>query len=207
MALATLVYYRSATIALGLLSTPAQTARFAAASTVAFGLLSFSNAVTTGLLPRLAGARTGDQAAVTRRALVWMTGGAAVLAALVAALARPLLVVLFGARYAPAAGLLGLLALATVLIAPAGVLGTALVAAHRLWPVALQVALSLAVNLVTLAVFVPRLGADGAAAATLACEAVGLILLAWLSVRCLPELVGRAPAGMARVLQVEGVHQ
>lgn len=194
MALATLVYYRSGTIALSVFSTPAETARFAAASTLAWGLLCVGNAVTTGLLPRLAHAGdAAERAAVTRRALVWMTALAILLAALVALLARPLLVLVFGARYGDAADLLALLAAATALIAPAGILGTALVAVGRLRPLGIQVGASLAVNLLALVVLVPRFGAVGAVVATLACETVAAMILARAALRALPELTARRP--------------
>jgi O-antigen/teichoic acid export membrane protein len=200
MALATLAYYRSGTIALSLLSNATQTARFATASTVAWGLLCISNAVTTGLLPRLAAARDdADRAAVTRRALLWLTGLAVLLAVAVAALARPLLTIAFGARYGAAAGPLAILALATALIAPTGVLGTALVAVGRLRPLGVQVAISLAINLAALALLVPRLGATGAALATVACELAGFALVARAALRALPGLVG-APAAPGQAL-------
>jgi lipopolysaccharide exporter len=201
MALATLAYYRSGTIALSLLSTPRQTAAFAAASTLAWGLLSVANAVTTGLLPRLAAAHdVAERVAVTRRALAWLSALGAVLGGLVAILAHPLLVLVFGRRYGGAAGPLALLAAATVLIAPTGVLGTALVAAGRVRPLAVQVAASLAVNLVVLVALVPRLGAWGAATATLVCEAVALALVFRAAMRELPGLFG---SGGPTVLPVE----
>jgi len=194
MVLATLAYYRSGTIALSMVSTSAQTAAFAAASTIAWGLLCVANAVTTGLLPRLAAARDeADRAAVTRRALVWMTVLASVVGGLVALLARPLLVLVFGARYGSAAAPLAMLALATVLIAPAGVLGTALIAAGHLRPIGVQVGASLAVNLLALAILVPKLGARGAAVATLTCEGAALLLLARAASRSIPGLAIRGP--------------
>jgi O-antigen/teichoic acid export membrane protein len=190
MALATLAYYRSGTIALSLFSDSTQTARFATASTIAWGLLCISNAVTTGLLPRLAAAAgDAERAAATRRALLWLTALAVLLAVGVAVLARPLLEIAFGARYGAAAGPLAILALATALIAPTGVLGTALIAVGRLRPLAVQVAASLAVNLAALVVLVPRLGAPGAALATVVCELVGLVLVGRAALRALPELV------------------
>jgi O-antigen/teichoic acid export membrane protein len=192
MVLATLVYYRSGTIALSVFSTSAQTARFAAASTVAWGLLCVGNAVTTGLLPRLADAGgDAERTALTRRALVWLSALALALGGLTALFARPLLTVAFGARYGAAAGTLTLLAAATVLIAPAGVLGTALVAVGRLRALGVQVGASLVVNVLALAVFAPRFGADGAAAATLACESVGLVLVVRAAARAFPGLAAR----------------
>jgi O-antigen/teichoic acid export membrane protein len=190
MALATLAYYRSGTIVLSLFSTSRQTAAFAAASTIGFGLLSVGNAVTTGLLPRLAAASDDvDRAAVTRRALVWMTAMCAVLAVIVAVLAHPLVVLTFGPRYRAAAMPLAILALSTILIAAAGVLGTALIAAGRVRPVAKQVGASLLVNLVVLALLAPKLGAEGAAWATLACEVVALAMLARAAHRHLPGVL------------------
>jgi O-antigen/teichoic acid export membrane protein len=190
MALATLAYYRSGTIALSLLSTAGQTARFAAASTVAWGLLCVANAVTTGLLPSIAAADTpAAGATITRRWLIRTTSLAGILAALVALGARPVLVLIFGTRYGSAAGVLAILAGATVLIAPAGVLGTALIAAGRLRPLGVQVAASLAVNVAVLVLFVPALGAWGAAAATVACETVALAILVRSAIRSVPALV------------------
>jgi O-antigen/teichoic acid export membrane protein len=202
MALATLAYYRSGTIALSAFSSSTQTARFAVASTVAWGMLCLANAVTTGLLPRLADASdAADRAAVTRRALVWITALGVVLGVGVALFARPLLVLVFGTRYGDAAAPLTVLAVATVLIAPAGVLGTALVAVGNLRPVAIQVGASLVVNVVVLVLLVPSQGALGAAAATLACETVALVLLACTAARSLPGLAAlprlRAPVTSA----------
>jgi O-antigen/teichoic acid export membrane protein len=180
MALATLIYYRSGTIALSLSSRPAETSVFAAAGTVAWGLLCVGNAVTTGLLPRLAAASgPADRAAVSRRATAAITLIAVVLGAGVALLAGPVLTVLFGARFDTATGreTLAIMAAATILIAPAGVLGTALTASGRIRALAVQVAVSLAVNLASLALLAPRLGARGAALATLACETAGLAIL------------------------------
>jgi O-antigen/teichoic acid export membrane protein len=192
MALATLVYYRAGPIALSAFSNAFQTALFGAASTVAFGLLCISNAVTTGMLPRLAAAGTEERVAITRRALLWVSGLALGLGILVALFARPLLALLFGARYGAAAGPLLLLTAATVLIAPTGVLGTALVAAGRVRPLVIQVGASLALNLALLVLLAPALGAWGAATATFACETVALIMVAASARAALPGLLPRA---------------
>ncbi len=191
MAIATLGYYRAGTIALSALSSSTQTARFAAASTVAWGLLCVGNALTTALLPRLAAVPSNRaRADLTRRATLWITACSALMGLAVAIFARQILTVLFGARYAAAAPTLALLALATILIAPAGVLGTALIACRRLRVLGLQVGCSLAVNLVALGLLAPRLGAPGAAVATLACETLALAILIPAAVRALPGLLG-----------------
>lgn len=196
MALATLAYYRSGTIVLSLTSTPRQTALYATASAIAFGLLSLSNAVTTGLLPRLAAARAGEPGPLTARALRWTVVVAALSALAVCALARPLLAVAFGKPYAAAVTPLVLLVGASVLIGASGILGTALIAAGRVRPVALQVAVTLAVNIGLLALLAPRWGASGAALATVGCEAVGLLMLlraAWSQLPGVFDLRWRMP--------------
>jgi O-antigen/teichoic acid export membrane protein len=190
MALATLVYYRSGTIALSLGSSAHQTALFASASTLGFALLTLSNAVTTGLLPRLAGSANGaDRIAVTRRALASTAAITAGVALAVIAGARPLMGLAFGHRYASGASSLALLAAASVLIGVSGVLGTALIAAGRIRAVAIQVGATLCANLVLLVLLAKPLGADGAALATLGCEALGLAMLATSAARALPGLL------------------
>jgi O-antigen/teichoic acid export membrane protein len=197
MAIATLAYYRSGTIALQALSTPRQTAAFAAASTLGFGLLSAANAVTTGLLPRLSACGDPDErAAVARRALVWTGALAAVAGGSVAVLARPLMALAFGSRYAGAAAApLAILAVASVLIAISGILGTVLIATGQTRPVAIQVGVSLVVNLVALAVLAPRLGAVGAALATLVCEVSAVLTLAGPARACIRR---SRPVGIGR---------
>ena len=54
LALATIAYYRSGMLVLAALGDPADTAAFAVAAGIAFGLLAVPNAITTALLPRLA---------------------------------------------------------------------------------------------------------------------------------------------------------
>ena len=72
LALATIAYYRSGTIALAALSSADATAVYGVAAGIAFGLLMVPNAITTALLPRLSAERRPDElVACTRRALVW----------------------------------------------------------------------------------------------------------------------------------------
>jgi O-antigen/teichoic acid export membrane protein len=190
MGLATLIYYRSGTVALSIVSGAHATAAFGAATMIAWGLLAFANAVTTGLLPRLSALGGGEaRAHLTRRALIWSTALAVLLAAIVAAASGPLVDIAYGARYRSAAEPLAILAASTVLIAFTGVLGTALIAAGRVRPVAIQVAVSLVVNLLALAILAPRLGAVGAALATLACELAAVIMLTRPALRTFPGVL------------------
>jgi O-antigen/teichoic acid export membrane protein len=192
MTLATLLYYRSGTLALKLLSSPSQTALFAAASTVGFALLMAPNAITTGLMPKLSATSHAGHPALMRRAVAWAAlictgvGGAVALAA------HPLLVDLFGPRYGYATETLRVLALTTALIGPTGVLGTALIVRGRLRPVYVQVGASLAGNLVAIVLLVPAWGALGAALATLTCESLAFLITAVACVRAVPGLL---PAG------------
>jgi O-antigen/teichoic acid export membrane protein len=100
-----------------------------------------------------------------------------------------LLTLVFGDDYAAAAKPLVILTAGVFAIAISGILGTVLVAGRSLRPLAAQVALSLAVNLLCLALLVPRLGAAGAALATIACELVGLCVLGFVARRSLPGLI------------------
>lgn len=187
MAIATVVYYRSGTVGLALLSTAEETAAFAVASTVGFGLLMLPNAITTGLLPHLASA-DADSRASTRRALHWSLALSAPIAAGVALGGNFLLGPVFGAQYADAALPLAILCAAVVVIAYNGVLGTALLAAGHVRVIVLQVVCSLVVNLVALVVLASAFGAAGAATATLLCELVAGAMLTVASARRLPRL-------------------
>ncbi len=72
LALVTVAYYRTGTIALAALADSRATAAFGVAATLAFGLLMIPNAITTALLPRLSADRdSGRLEVTTRRALVW----------------------------------------------------------------------------------------------------------------------------------------
>jgi len=161
MAIATVVYYRSGTVGLALLSTPEETAAFTVASAVGFGLLMLPNAITTGLLPHLSAAPEGGAPGSTRRALRWSLALSAPVAAAVAVGGYVLLGPVFGAEYADAALPLAILCAAVVVIAYNGVLGTALLAAGHVGVIVLQVVCSLVVNLVALVALAAAFGAPG----------------------------------------------
>lgn len=187
--LATLGYYRSGTLALAMFGDTHAIAAFSVATSVAFGVLAFPNAITTALLPRLSsGHESGDVVAYTRRALGWTLVLTVPLAAGAAAAGPFVLPAMLGSEYRSAAAPLALLCAGLPLIATSGVIGTALLALGRLRELGLQVTASLAVNLVALVLLIPPFGAVGAAGATLACEAVGLAALAVAAGRRLPGL-------------------
>jgi O-antigen/teichoic acid export membrane protein len=199
MAIATVVYYRSGTVGLALLSTPEETAAYTVASAVGFGLLMLPNAITTGLLPHLSATANGRSPTSTRRALRWSLTLSAPIAGVFALGGYLLLGPIFGAEYAAAALPLAILCIAVVVIAYNGVLGTALLAAGHVGVIVLQVVCSLVVNLVALVALGSAFGAPGAATATLLCELVAAAMLTVASARRLPgvRLVPRSPVPTA----------
>jgi O-antigen/teichoic acid export membrane protein len=200
MGIATVVYYRSGTVGLALLSTPEETASYTVAAAVGFGLLMLPNAITTGLLPHLSAAPDGGWPTSTRRALRWSLALSAPIAAAFALGGYVLLGPVFGAEYADAALPLAILCAAVVVIAYNGVLGTALLAAGHVGVIVLQVVCSLVVNFVALVALAPAFGAAGAATATLLCELVAAAMLTVASARRLPglDLVPRPAVPTAR---------
>jgi len=199
LALATVAYYRSGTIALAALAGSNQTAAFGVAASIAFGMLMVPNAVTTALLPRLS-AEAGLDGTVecTRRVLGWTLVIAAVVSATGAAVVPLALPRLVGEQYADAGIPFAVLCLGVPLIAASGVIGTSLLSLGRLRPLGVQVVASLTVNLVVLALLVPFLGAIGASVATVVCEAVGLLLLLHAARDALPGLLRRRHATARR---------
>jgi O-antigen/teichoic acid export membrane protein len=189
LALATIAYYRSGMLVLAALGDPAETAAFAVAAGIAFGLLAVPNAITTALLPRLASEDATERLECGRRALAWTLLIALALAAIAAVVVPIAMPIVLGDEYAPAGMPFALLCVGIPIIATSGVIGTMLLTIDRLGALGVQVAVSLLVNLVTLVVLVPLFGAVGAALATIACETVGFLLLVWFARAALPGLL------------------
>ncbi len=189
LALATIAYYRSGMLVLAALGDPADTAAFAVAAGIAFGLLAVPNAITTALLPRLASEDATGRLECGRRALAWTLLIALALAATAAVVVPIVIPIVLGDEYAPAGMPFALLCVGIPIIATSGVIGTMLLTNGRLGALGVQVAVSLVVNLGTLVVLVPLFGAVGAALATIACEAVGFLLLVRFARAALPGLL------------------
>ena len=194
-------YGRSGTIALSLLSTDSETATFAIASTLAFGLLSAGQAVVGALLPRLASET--DEArrlAIMRRTFRAMAIGSCVVAGAMALLGPVAIGILFGDAYGTASQPFAILCGALPLIVVNSVLGTYLLATGHVRPVVVQTAITLVVNVVVLAAVAASAGADGAALATVACELVGVVVLLLAIRRRLPglTLIGRPGTRLPR---------
>ena len=210
MAIATIIYFRAPTLLLGVFGNANATAAFTVASTIGFGLLAVPNAITTGLLPRLAA--TSDPAErmmVAHRALRWTLQSTIGLGVAAVALSPWVIQTIFGDQYRWAAGPLSVLLLAGVMIGVNGLLGTVLIASRRTRLLALQVGISLVVNLVAACVLIPLAGAWGAAVATLVAEAAALVVLAPTALRTMPGVLrprgSRAPAALAGAVLLGGV--
>lgn len=189
LSIATLVYYRAPTVVLGVLGTALATGQFTAAATVAFGLLALPNAISSGLLPRLAStAHPEDRTATLRAALGWTLICAFVSCVAVAGVGPLVLQIGFGSDYRSADPALSILLLATIMIAASSVVGAALIAAGQIRWLVVQVSVSLAANLALALTLVPRFGAEGAAVATLISEAIALAILAPVGTRSHPGL-------------------
>lgn len=200
MALATVAYYRSGTIVLALLGDARETAVFSVAAGLAFGLLMIPNAISTALLPRLAvEENAGSFVECTRRTLAWTFAIAVLVAGAGAALGPVLLPLLVGDQYASASYPFALLCIGIPVIATSGVIGTAVLALGRIRLLGVQVGVTLALNLVALAVLAPWLGSVGAALATVICELVGLVILMVVARRLLPGLLSIRTHWMAGV--------
>jgi O-antigen/teichoic acid export membrane protein len=202
LALATVAYYRSGTIALAALADAHETAVFGVVASIAFGLLMLPNAITTALLPRLSAEDDFQQfIACARRALVWTLVVAVLLAGAAAAVVPVGLPVVLGSEYADAGVPFALLCMGIPLIAASGVIGTSLLSIGRLRTLGVQVAVTLMINLVALALAAPSLGASGAALATVACEAAGLVLLLQAARNGLPGLTALRPLALLRRIE------
>lgn len=179
MGFATLLYYRAPILILGASGSAADTAAFTVASTVAFGLLAVPNAISTGLLPRLAARETADRRAAIERQALQVTVALSLVVAAAAALMMPLVgPSLFGRGYHGVYLPFLILLAATVLIGPSSTIGTALIADGRTAVVAGQVVVVIPLNIGLAYLLVPVYGARGAAAATLATE---VFAVAWLA--------------------------
>jgi O-antigen/teichoic acid export membrane protein len=198
IAIATLAYYRLPTLVLGSAATSPVVARYTIASTLGFGALAAGNAITTGLLPKLAATDEHERSQLSAKALEWAVRVSVALAVFILFPGRAGLGAALGSRYESTYTPLAILLAASAVVAASGVLGTALTAAGRSGALMRQVAWTLVANLVAVLVLAPRFGADGAAVATLLTEALALVLLA----RSTVGLV--APISTARVLAWAG---
>jgi len=177
-------YAQADTIILSLLRPTNVVGSYGLAAIVAQFGASFASFALAVALPRLATADPMDEIRWTRWLSAFMCW--VVLPMLIGGmlLADPIVAVIGGHTFAPAAEPLLLLLVGTVVTLPTGILSTALAGRHRerlLMPVAITVLL---VNVAANLFLVPRFGATGAAGALVCSEIVALVLVTVQFSRC-----------------------
>ena len=167
---------------LGVIRGDEETGLYNAAYRIYEGLANVGQVLQTVLTPRLSRHYAASRAAHGRLARGGLLAGgllALPIAALGFVLAGPAVTLLFGSAYAAAGGVLQLLAAGFVVVFPLCALhAVALSAGASGWLLRTAVigcVLNVGLNLV----LIPRFGMHGAAAATVAGEAVSMTVLAW----------------------------
>ena len=194
------LYSYADTVMLGVMRGDLETGLYNAAYRVYEGLANVGMVLQTVLIPRLsryhATSRTAH-ARLSRNGL--LAGGLLALptAAVGFVVAGPVVILLFGPAYAASGGVLQLLAAGLVVVLPLSVLhAVALSAGAGGWLLRTAVigcVLNVGLNLV----LIPRFGMHGAAAATVAGEALSMTVLAWGLRRHLWPVAGRSVATAA----------
>ena len=176
------LYSYADTVMLGVIRGDEETGLYNAAYRVYEGLANVGHVLQTVLIPRLsrysATSRTGH-ARLARRGL--LAGGLLALPTAAAGyvLAGPAVILLFGQDYGTAGGVLQLLAAGLIVVFPLCVLhGVALSAGAGGWLLRTAV-IGCVFNVGLNLVLIPRFGMQGAAAATVAGEALSVMVLAW----------------------------
>jgi O-antigen/teichoic acid export membrane protein len=187
---------------LGLLATSQAIGYYSAAYRLVFFIQTIAGLYATVILPRLARADSdGDSSAVVRDTARLAFVGGSLMVGVVAPLAPDLLVLVFGAAFAPAGPVLTALTIAGACIVVSLIFGSLAIAVHLdryyvafAWSAA---ALNVAMNLV----LIPRLSFYGAAISTLATE---LLLAGCFTTLLWKRGVGRAlgPKAIAGLIAV-----
>jgi O-antigen/teichoic acid export membrane protein len=168
------------TVILGVMRSDAETGWYGASYSVYEGLTYAPSILASILTPRLSYLFVHDRSAFGP--LLWRVLGAAVglgvlLGALTLWAAGPILVLLFGAAYAPAARPLQILSAGAVFVFGTWILHAAAIATNLDRRLLLTTALGLGANVALNIAFIPRWGISGAAWATLVAEALTVALL------------------------------
>ena len=176
------LYSYADTVMLGVIRGDVETGLYNAAYRIYEGLANVGQVLQTVLIPRLSRYYASSRAAHGRLARGGLLAGgllALPTAAVGFVLAGPVVVLLFGAAYAPAGGVLQLLAAGLIVVFPLCALhAVALSAGAGGWLLRTAVigcVLNVGLNLL----LIPRFGMYGAAAATVTGEAVSMTVLAW----------------------------
>jgi len=189
---------------LGLLSNPVEVGLYGAAYRVLNQVIAAYALLMIAIYPRLARLHSADRTRVIGAPiLVPLAGAGIAIAALLALASRPILTLAFGRQFAPAAPLLFLLAWSI----PFDFLTSYLSSAFIAWGMGKEILIANAIgalsNMVLNIVFIPSLGARGAALNTLFSYALFLTTLGMVGTRArqrasCEDQAGCFPAGAAR---------
>ncbi|MBA7506225.1 hypothetical protein ES706_04906 [subsurface metagenome] len=156
------VNFRIGTIILALFATKEEVGLFAVASQMAAQAIMIPDAVTTILIPRVAGDKEGKRELVAQCSrLSGLVCGMLLL--ILAVFARPIVAVLFSRSFLPAVPLIQILAVGVVVRCACKVFVSYLVGTNRPGIASTGVAIGTVVNLVTLWLLLPVMGLPGAA--------------------------------------------
>jgi O-antigen/teichoic acid export membrane protein len=167
-------------IMLGKMRTDAETGLYTAAYKTYEGLTYAASVIAAVLTPRLAGLFVSDRGKHRRLALQGVAGSAALALALGAAayaLAGPLIVLLFGAEFLPAAEPFRILCLGLAFVFAIWVLHAVAMSVNRERLLLKTALVGLTVNVGLNLYVIPRFGANGAALATVVGELVSMTIL------------------------------
>jgi O-antigen/teichoic acid export membrane protein len=160
--------------------TDAETGWYAASYRVYEGLMYAPSAFATVLTPRFSQMFVDDRAGLRslfRRSLIGSALMALVIGGAGMLLARPMLLLFYGAAYEPAVPPLKVLAGGSIFVFCTWILHSAAIAANLDRRLVGTTAIGLAVNIALNIAFIPSLGITGAAWATVIAEAVTVTLL------------------------------
>jgi O-antigen/teichoic acid export membrane protein len=173
------------TVILGVISTNAETGRYGASYRVYEGLMYVPAILSAVLSPRLSYLFVHDRPAhrqLLMRALLGSMILGIVLGAIAVWAARPILLTLFGADYAPAVRPLQILAAGALFVFGTWILHAAAISMNLDRRLLLTTVVGLSANVILNLMFIPRWGISGAAGATVIAEAITVALL-WIQVR------------------------
>ncbi len=198
----TAVYYYADTVMLGMFRSTREVGLYGAAYIPILGLTLFISAIRNAYFPEQSRTHEADRDGNARllRQYGRLTAGLALPIAIGGALiAEPLLVLLYGSEYREAATALRLLLLTAGVMFFSSYFGSQLLAGQRQGQYLVGVGLGAVANLGLNAVLIPTLGMEGAAAATLASEAMVCAYMWFRRQRGLPIIDLLGPASLAAV--------
>jgi O-antigen/teichoic acid export membrane protein len=168
------------TVILGLMRSDTEIGWYAASYSVYEGLTYAPSILAAVLTPRLSSLFTHDRAAhrtLLTRALLTSVALAVLLGGLATLAATPIITLLFGSRYAPAAPPLQILAAGSVFVFATWILHAAAISTNLDRRLLLTTGIGLGANIALNVALIPRYGINGAAWATVAAEGLTVLLL------------------------------